>query len=66
MVKLTLKELRSITKIRNITDCKNMSKNQLTYLLIRSIKEFKQIKLKGYTFYNCGDLSSKNKREFHQ
>lgn len=43
MVKLTLKELRSIAKIRNVTDCKSISKNQLTYLLIKPIKEFKEI-----------------------
>ena len=37
---LTLKKLRWIAKSRNIRDDKNMSKSQLTNLLITPIKEF--------------------------
>ena len=40
MLKTTINELRSIAKSINISGYKNVSKNQLINLLIKTMKEF--------------------------
>ena len=40
MLKLKINELRSFTKVRNISGYKNMSKDQLINLLTKLILEF--------------------------